>query len=306
MKRFFTISICMILSFVMLIPVFANECNHNYVGELVNADCEHLERTVYTCALCGDIYSINTIDQPIPDKFSIVLSSVRDEDELIVTAKIYNNPGLIAARIMVYFNTNALELVSFKNGQVWPDSAYTGGINPQNDHITVYTETENINSKNTSNGLYFTLTFDVISEEDYGIYTKCSNKDFNDWNTSGGGIVYYSPKIVNLCGKSEFGDHSFSDWSTVTDSTFTEHGIEQRTCLVCGIKETQEKSLLTHWMKGDLNNDSKLNAVDANLMSGIIVRGTDDIFQKDAADMNEDGHVNAVDANLIFKSIVGG
>ena len=56
---------------------------------------------------------------------------------------------------------------------------------------------------------------------------------------------------------------------------------------------------------GDLNNDGKINAIDASLLSVVIVGGQTSRLARKNADFNGDGKINARD-NLYIKNIIIG
>ncbi len=92
---------------------------------------------------------------------------------------------------------------------------------------------------------------------------------------------------------------------TLTESTFTEKGTAVYICTVCGEEEIKELPFLEHWIKGDINNDGKINAADGNILKRILVGYSVGIQEKDAADMNSDGLVNAIDSNAIKRVVTG-
>ncbi len=77
------------------------------------------------------------------------------------------------------------------------------------------------------------------------------------------------------------------------------HRYENGKCTVCGEEDPG------YVIKGDVNSDKKVNALDGNLAVRMILSGDWDDRQFAACDVNGDGKLNAVDANLIVRLILG-
>ena len=77
------------------------------------------------------------------------------------------------------------------------------------------------------------------------------------------------------------------------------HRYENGKCTVCGGDDPG------YVMKGDINSDKKINALDGNLAVRMILSGDWDDRSFAACDINSDGKLNAVDANLIVRLILG-
>ena len=282
----------------------ADACQHEREATLLPADCSHRERTEYYCSECDDRYYIDTIDIEEPEDFALVLRTEREGDTVTLTGTLFNNPGLVTARIIVYFDPEVVSLNTFTNGVVFTDSQYTVGVSPASDHVTLFTEVIT-NISNLNNGLYFTMTFDVLSEGDYGIRATVGSKDLNDWDPVARKIIFRSLNVINLQGKEKYGDHAYGEFVTTVEPTFDTTGISVSTCEICGAEIEREIPCLIRWMVGDLNNDGKVNSTDINSMTRMIVNGTSNVYAYDAADVNRDGHVNATDSNLISRMVVG-
>lgn len=101
-------------------------------------------------------------------------------------------------------------------------------------------------------------------------------------------------------------NHDWTYFSTITPPTFTSLGQDDYVCTVCGEHTTVETPILEHWIKGDLNNDGKVNAQDTNIICSAILGETGGVQLLDAADFNDDNKLNAVDSNLITSAVIGG
>ena len=101
-------------------------------------------------------------------------------------------------------------------------------------------------------------------------------------------------------------DHKFEFSKVVRESTVKVHGSALYTCKICKGTEERALPLLERWMKGDVDNDKKINAVDTNILKRImagVYTGNSQLI--DAADFNDDGELNAIDSNLLRKKVVG-
>lgn len=268
-----------------------------------------------------------------------------DSATLTVTVDLYNNPGLTAARLKVGYNQSTLRLREFINGDVWTQRDYTAGINIENNPVSVFCEDYTTGlMNNTNNGRYFTMIFDIIDPEGtYNMYFSSSKGDFHSWNQKSALMTHYTLTVVSLVGKSELGDHSYEetvtppdcanggyteftckycndsyitdkkdplghDWvhtQTPVKPTLKEEGTALYSCSVCGEWKLEAIPPLTPWMKGDLNNDGVVNAIDSNLIKRILVGFPTTEQAVDAADVNRDGHVNAQDSNALKRIVAG-
>lgn len=335
-------SLLLVLSLVVLctLCVSADECAHSYTSVHNAASCTEKAHTLYTCSLCADSYKVYDSDYTAPDGFYILCESQREASTLKVTLTFFNNPGIVAGRLKVGYNSDTLAAREFINGTVWSDNDYTATVKLGNNPFTVLTEDYTTNNHcNTSNGTYFTVVFDILDPDgDYGITFTRANADFHNWD-----LVPQPPAIVDVIGTEELGDHSYTvthvpptcteggydvsvctvcndTFSTSTDEptghrwefscrisepTFTSEGLDEYRCTECGEEKTESVPVLLHWEKGDLNGDGKINAIDANVMKRIIVGMSSGLQAEDAADLDENGAINSIDSSLLQRKLAG-
>lgn len=344
MKRILSVILCLttFLS-AFAISTFADECQHNYVSEHFSETCIEREKDVYTCTECGDTYTRYSKGYDEPDGFYFLVDSTRSEDVLTVKVWQFNNPGLYAEKVVFSFDSDALELVSVENGDCWPIEVYKGLQQWNKNPFSVAVLETDEHSKN--NGLFFTVTLRVKDDSlDYGVNLTYRDKDIVDWDESINYYVCRTAEIINLVGKNKLAPHTFtaetveptctSDGMTkhtcsvcgivnitditpmiphssefkshITEPDFDNTGLDEYVCTVCGAIEEREVPVLEHYLKGDLNNDGNINAIDANLMTKIL-GGTKDTTEQeyDASDINCDGNVNAIDSNMMKRILLG-
>ena len=345
MKKLIAVFTALILIALSTLPIWAAECEHNFLRTAVSANCVEKGHMYYLCRKCGYSYKVYNDEYTVPEGLYILAQSVREDSTLTVTVDLFNNPGLTAGRLKVGFNANTLSLREYINGDVWSERDYTGGITTDGNPLSIFTEdyTTGVMS-NTNNGRYFTLVFDIIDPDgEYNMYFSSSKGDFHSWNQKSSLITYYDLTVVSLVGKSELGDHSYiastslpdcteggctehtcefcgdsyvSDvteplghsWeltATPKEPTLKEEGTAIYTCSACGEWKTESIPVLDPWIKGDLNNDGSVNSIDSNMMKRMLVGLPFSEQAIDAADVNEDGSINAQDANVLRRFISG-
>jgi len=342
MKKIIAILLTLASLAALATPMSAAECQHNYLRTPTEATCIEKAHMNYLCRKCGYSYKVYDDEYTAPENFWILAESVREGSTLTVTFKLFNNPGLTAASPRIGYNQSTLKVREFINGDVWSDDTYFSDIKLQNNPFTVFTEMPE--GSNYNNGLYFTVVFDIIDPEgSYGITCNISSGTFPGWDSTTNSLVNNVPTYISLIGKSELGDHSYT--SSVTPPTCTLPGYTTHTCSYCNdsyrdsetdpaghspvfssvIKEPDfdeegiaeyvctdcfETSrvaipVLEHYQKGDINGDTKLNAVDINLIRRIMVGMLPTLQELDAADIDGDGVVNAKDS-FCLKVMVSG
>lgn len=235
MKKALSVIIVCVMLAGMVLPTAAADCDHSYTAEHFSADCRNKARTVYTCSLCGDCYTVYADEYTEPDGMYILVTSERSGSRITVNCYYYNNEGLVSARMMLLCNNSAVKIVSVENsGKIWSADAYVSGINwsSNSDHVTLYAESADEVS-NTSNGLCFTVVFEITDENaDTGICFKKNSKAFLDWDVEAKKIIDRDPVVIDLIGKSDLGAHIYE--TTVTPATCTEAGLSVTACAVCG------------------------------------------------------------------------
>lgn len=311
MKKAVSLITAAILSLLLYIPSGALSCNHDYTAEHFDADCLSAERTVHTCKNCGDSYTKYAYEYDIPDSFTFVFESEKDEtaETVTLTAKLYGNPGLSIAIMEVAYNSDYLTPVSFTNGTVWNTSEINLGreVNLSRKPLKVYAERVS-NNINYENGTYFTFVFKInpeASSDSCGFEFTLRNVDFLNAVTG----ERFVPAVIDVTEKRNPGSHRMEE--TVVQPTCTDGGYTVHTCSVCGHTETDTETaprghlvtetvilrrptfteeglsvgkcercdaqietvipVLERWKRGDVNNDGKVNALDSLILKKLIV-----------------------------------
>ena len=235
MKKALSLIIVCAMLVGAVLSVTAAGCDHVYTAEDFAADCKNKARTVYTCSLCGDSYTVYADEYTEPDGMYILVTSERSGSRITVNCYYCNNKGLVSAQMVLLCNNSAVEIVSVKNsGKIWSDDEYVSGINwnSNSDHVTFYAEAAD-DTSNTSNGLCFTVVFEVKDDSaDTGIRFRKNSKSFLDWDVAGKKLIDRDPTVIDLIGKSDLGAHIYE--ASVTPATCTEAGATVYTCTVCG------------------------------------------------------------------------
>ncbi|MBE6588249.1 MAG: hypothetical protein E7647_07545 [Ruminococcaceae bacterium] len=347
MKRILALLLALITAALCALPLQAAECEHNYIRSAVAANCTDKAHMLYLCRKCGHSYKVYNDEYELPEGIYLLAKSERNEESatLTVTVELGNNPGLIASRLCVGYNGATLSLREYINGSVWSENDYTAKVNIENNPVCILTEDYTTGvQNNTNSGLYFTLVFDIIDPDgSYNMYFSSSNNDFHSWDEETGSIVPHPPTVISIVGKSELGDHSYveettlptcteggattytcefcldsyttetteplgHDWSLLDvtkEPTLKEEGMALYTCTTCGEWKMESIPTLTPWTKGDLNNDGQINSIDSNLMKRFLVGVSATEQAIDAADLDLDGRLNAMDAFLLKLKVSG-
>lgn len=104
-------------------------------------------------------------------------------------------------------------------------------------------------------------------------------------------------------------DHTYSEEYTVDiEPTVSSVGEKSRHCLYCTARTdvTEIPAVTIRFLKGDINGDGKVNAMDTNEVKRIIGGSLEfNESKRLAADVNTDGYVNAVDINILSRFIIG-
>lgn len=347
MKKAVSLVLAAVLFVVLCVPAAAASCDHDYISEHFEADCLSAEHTVFTCRNCGDTYVKYAYEYDDPGVFAFAFESDRNDEEgtVTLTAKLLNNPGLSIAIMEVDYNSELLCPQSFTNGVVWSSSELNLGrdIDLNRKPLKIYAERTS-DEINYTNGVYFTVVFSVnpdVSFTDCGFAFTLRGNDFLNAVTG----ERFTPKVIDVTDKKNLGGHSLEETVvqpgcteggytlhtcakcgySVTDEqtlpvghlveesiivrepTFTEEGLSVGKCTRCGAEIESSVPVLERWKKGDLNNDTKINAIDSNIQKRIITgsAGSSSVQMRDAADINGDGKVNAADSNLIKRLITG-
>ena len=94
-------------------------------------------------------------------------------------------------------------------------------------------------------------------------------------------------------------NHSWSEWTVIQPATAEAEGLRERTCLVCGEKETEVIPKLD-FIYGDVNGDGKINGRDAIKLAKYLAaydedKGESSVAVSPGADVNGDGKINGRD-----------
>ena len=102
--------------------------------------------------------------------------------------------------------------------------------------------------------------------------------------------------------------HKAGDWEVVIEATETEKGMKVKKCTVCGavVEEAEIPVKEPGAVKGDVNGDGELSAVDARMILRHVARvETLTLSQMANADVNGDLKITAVDARRILRIVAG-
>ena len=94
-------------------------------------------------------------------------------------------------------------------------------------------------------------------------------------------------------------NHSWSEWTVIQPATAEAEGLRERTCLVCGEKETEVIPKLD-FIYGDVNGDGKINGRDVVKLAKYLAAydestGTSSVTVSSGADVNGDGRIDGRD-----------
>ena len=94
-------------------------------------------------------------------------------------------------------------------------------------------------------------------------------------------------------------NHSWSEWTVIQPATAEAEGLRERTCTVCGEKETEAIPKLD-FTYGDVNGDGKINGRDAIKLAKYLAaydedKGESSVAVSPGADVNGDGKINGRD-----------
>ena len=345
MKRIVAFITLFALVFACCVFADAAVCSHSYKKTDVAANCTEKAYTHYACTLCGHTYKEYKDAVTLPDSFYILAESTRSGNTLTVTVKIGNNPGIYSAKLTTAYNGEALSLREAKNGTVWTQNDFTGGWNTGKNPFNTFVEDVSTGTEvNRKNGVFYTLVFDVIDDSlDYGIKLSHTAGSFPVWDDSTNSLVKHTPKLINIIGASELGDHTYESatvpptctddgytlnkctycgdssktdvtkakghsWEVkelIQEPTFTEEGSAKYVCSVCSAEETRAVPVLERYKKCDINNDGDISAKDANVLLRFLVGDHPTLQEFDAADCVEDDVLNGKDSNKMKRVIAG-
>ena len=183
----------------------------------------------------------------------------------------------------------------------------------------------NVNTKLVSSDK--TLKFSIISLTDIIDATDVLSITFNvlwhhndetvAFNITGSGLTDALTNPISLnfvnCSQITSGSHNFGDWTTVTPSTYEEHGEEKHVCETCGYEETRELPLLAddpnHYLMG-ANNIATLHGreIEENgqtVVKDIAIRFGANISKADWDAINASWPINDYGVMLIKRTTLG-
>ncbi len=252
---------------------------HNYEAVVTPPTIEEQGFTTYTCANCGDSY------------VSDYVGAIGHDYETVVTAPTCTEKGYTTYSCKTCDDVYVSDYVDAKG----------------HDHVAV-------------------VTAPTCTEKGYTTYTcSCGDSYVSDYTDAKGHkyvAVVTAPTCTEKgystyvceCGHKYVGNytdpaHSYGEWEVVTPAKYQQEGLEKRVCKGCGDTEERVIPALENpsdeypdAMKGDLNNDGKITAMDARLALRISAKLDDaSEAQRIIADFNDDGKVTAMDARLILR-----
>ena len=197
------------------------DCEHEYESEVIDPTCGEDGATVYTCIYCGYAY-----DETIPatgehtydDEYDAdcnACGAVRDVPEkpveyvgtvevstatgaagetVNVTVTLPNNPGIVSAKVKVYFDTTVLNFVAYTDGEFAPGGYSTSDPDLANQNgYFIINWCDALHPDSTAN-LLATLSFEILAGTQEGSYAlvveiRCDDDVFNAADET----VWFSP-----------------------------------------------------------------------------------------------------------------
>lgn len=320
MKKALSVMIVCIMLVGAVLSVTAAGCKHSYTAEDFAADCRNKARTVYTCSLCGDSYTVYADEYTEPDGMYILATSERSAGKITVRCYYCNNKGLASAQMILIYNNSALKIESVQNsGKIWSDDEYVSGLtwDDSKDHITLYTEPADSES-NTANGLCFTVVFNITDDKaDANIHFKKNTKSFVDWDEENNAVIDRDPVVIDIIGKSDLGAHAYTRGKCAncgaTDPDAHTVSIDGKeslyspgdTVALSGMFYT-EGTRAFRFIRWHGDTDVLADATDG---TGEFTMPKRDLTLESeyivVGDASGDGEVNAIDLNLMRRHLVG-
>ena len=173
------------------------ECEHEYESEVIDPTCGEDGATLYVCSLCGDYYeepipatgahtyddeldadcnvcgAVREVpDAPVEYAGSIVVSTVRGRvgDQVQVTVTLPNNPGIVSARLRVYFDTKVLKYVGHQVGDFTEGGYSFSDPAVTNDKGYFVINWCDVLHPDVTVELLATLTFEILDGAEVGTY----------------------------------------------------------------------------------------------------------------------------------------
>ena len=291
---------------------------HDYVSQVTAPDCSNEGYTTYTCSVCGDSYKSDYTPASgdhsaengkcafcsafiVEEGFTVVLSfssaqalndvewKMKDEANAVVASTEVNVYDSEEQGKTIYEYVAVIEGVSAGETEVY---VAISGLNLAKETIIVTPHSNHVPV--VVNGYAATCTAAGLTDGE-----KCSFCD----------EVLVPQQEIPANG------HCPGDWEIIIIPGLTVEGELYKKCTVCGelvdhkINDTTtEKPDETTMpdnppvLKGDVNGDGKLTAMDARLVLRIAARlDTPDEIQTIAADFDSSGKITASDARLVLR-----
>lgn len=142
---------------------------HKYTTTVVDPTTSSMGYTLHKCSVCGYSYKDNYTDQLKPTNPNVPQIVVDSKNasvggQVIVNVVMKNNPGINGWAVNASYDSSVLELVKCDNG-VYSDITTSNVITKNPYHIQWY----NLDDVKT-NGILFTLTFNVKQNAKEGVY----------------------------------------------------------------------------------------------------------------------------------------
>ena len=230
--------------------------------------------------------------------FTVTASSVTAEagDTVNVTISLANNPGVIALRLAIGYDSDVLTLTNISDGGLLGSESHTSYISDGVSHYDLsanpyklYWINGEATTNYTSNGTAATLTFSVANDAALGEYPiTVSVLDSQATNGTSGqtevacaavngkvtvqhvhsygawtSVDANNHKRVCACGAEEVEAHTWDSGVVTTPATHTSTGVKTYTCTVCGATKTETIAKLEghtygEWTSVDANNHHRV------------------------------------------------
>ena len=130
---------------------------HDYRSTVVAPTDTTPGYTRYTCSRCGDTYT----DVPNAGQFVVSASRGRAGQTTDVTVSVRNNPGIVATRIFIYYDSAVLTLNRVTDGGLLGDDAMLANADITSEPYCVIWEDTLSAANHTADGILLTLSFTI-------------------------------------------------------------------------------------------------------------------------------------------------
>ena len=209
--------------------------------------------------------------------FTVTASSATAQagETAAVTISLANNPGIIALRLSVAYNSSVLTLTGVTDAGVLGAESHTssgGSYDLNANPYKLYWFNGEATSNYTANGTVATLTFAVANNASVGDYpiTVTVLDSYATQGSSGQTAVTCTPvsgkvsvvhihsygawtsvdgtnhKRVCACGHEETAAHTWNDGVVTTPATHSATGVKTYTCTACGATKTETIDQIEH------------------------------------------------------------